>query len=97
MILRTLGLVKPESVEIEATMTPLHRLEWEHIHQALHETGGNVSAAARLLGMHRRSCSASWPRNRGRNAKCCWIDLQVRHIVALHPPPRQPRRSLGKP
>ena len=31
-------------------MTPLHRLEWEHIHQALHETGGNVSAAARLLG-----------------------------------------------
>ena len=54
-ILRTLGLVKPESVEIEATMTPLHRLEWEHIHQALHETGGNVSAAARLLGMHRRS------------------------------------------
>ena len=55
MILRTLGLVKPESVEIEATMTPLHRLEWEHIHQALHETGGNVSAAARLLGMHRRS------------------------------------------
>lgn len=55
MILRTLGLVKPESVTIESTMTPLHRLEWEHIHQALHETGGNVSAAARLLGMHRRS------------------------------------------
>jgi len=55
MILRTLGLVKPESVTIETTMTPLHRLEWEHIHQALHETGGNVSAAARLLGMHRRS------------------------------------------
>ncbi|MCC3262248.1 hypothetical protein LLE87_29195 [Paenibacillus polymyxa] len=25
------------------------------MHQALHETGGNVSAAARLLGMHRRS------------------------------------------
>lgn len=55
MILRTLGLVKPETVTIESTMTPLHRLEWEHIHQALHETGGNVSAAARLLGMHRRS------------------------------------------
>nr|WP_241133014.1 response regulator transcription factor [Achromobacter insuavis] len=55
MILRTLGLVKPESVTIESTMTPLHRLEWEHIHQTLHETGGNVSAAARLLGMHRRS------------------------------------------
>lgn len=37
------------------TMTPLSRLEWEHIQQALHECGGNISAAARLLGMHRRS------------------------------------------
>ncbi len=36
-------------------MTPLSRLQWEHIQQALHETGGNISAAARLLGMHRRS------------------------------------------
>ena len=36
-------------------MTPLNRLQWEHIQQALHETGGNISAAARLLGMHRRS------------------------------------------
>lgn len=37
------------------TMIPLHRLEWEHIQQALTETGGNISATARLLGMHRRS------------------------------------------
>lgn len=37
------------------TMTPLQRLEWEHIQQALSETDGNISAAARLLGMHRRS------------------------------------------
>lgn len=55
MILRALGLAKSESAAVEATMTPLHRLEWEHIQQALHESGGNVSAAARLLGMHRRS------------------------------------------
>jgi two-component system response regulator RegA len=39
----------------ETTMTPLSRLEWEHIQQALADTAGNVSAAARLLGMHRRS------------------------------------------
>jgi len=39
----------------EATMVPLARLEWEHIQQALSETQGNISAAARLLGMHRRS------------------------------------------
>ncbi|WP_313919565.1 response regulator transcription factor [Tahibacter sp.] len=37
------------------TMTPLNRLEWEHIQQALFECDGNISAAARLLGMHRRS------------------------------------------
>lgn len=55
MILRTLGLGESREVAIEETMIPLHRLEWEHIHQALAETGGNVSAAARLLGMHRRS------------------------------------------
>lgn len=36
-------------------MTPLARIEWEHMQQALAETGGNISAAARLLGMHRRS------------------------------------------
>jgi len=40
--------------EVE-TMIPLSRLEWEHIAQALQECGGNISAAARLLGMHRRS------------------------------------------
>lgn len=36
-------------------MLRLRRLEWEHIQQALRETDGNVSAAARILGMHRRS------------------------------------------
>jgi len=36
-------------------LIPLHRLEWEQIQRALQETDGNISAAARLLGMHRRS------------------------------------------
>ena len=34
---------------------PLKRLEWEHIQRVLNEHGGNLSAAARALGMHRRS------------------------------------------
>jgi two-component system response regulator RegA len=55
MILRTLSGQAEAPPEPQATMTPLSRLEWEHIHQALAETNGNVSAAARLLGMHRRS------------------------------------------
>ena len=46
--------LSPTLPEVEG-MTPIQRLEWEHIQQALHETDGNISAAARLLGMHRRS------------------------------------------
>ncbi len=33
----------------------LDRLEWEHIQQVLHANGGNISATARCLGMHRRT------------------------------------------
>lgn len=33
----------------------LRRLEWEHIQRMLADCGGNVSEAARRLGMHRRS------------------------------------------
>jgi two-component system response regulator RegA len=60
MILRALSLEaepadEDDGIELPDAMTPLSRLQWEHIQQAMHETGGNVSAAARLLGMHRRS------------------------------------------
>jgi two-component system response regulator RegA len=33
----------------------LARAEWEHINRVLSDCGGNISAAARRLGMHRRS------------------------------------------
>jgi two-component system response regulator RegA len=33
----------------------LKRLEWEHIQRVLAECGGNVSVAARRLGLHRRT------------------------------------------
>lgn len=33
----------------------LARAEWEHINRVLTDCGGNVSQAARLLGLHRRS------------------------------------------
>ncbi len=112
MILRTLGLVKPETVTIESTMTPLHRLEWEHIHQALHEAATCRPPPA-CWGCTGAPCSANWPRNRGRNARSWSTDwrgchtsqqsrlVQVRHIVA--PPPFQqspppPGKTLnGKP
>jgi len=40
----------------ELTSAPsLERVEWEHIQRVLMDCGGNVSQAARILGMHRRS------------------------------------------
>lgn len=55
MILKALSDQPQSPPGVHTTMIPLSRLEWEHIHQALSESNGNVSAAARLLGMHRRS------------------------------------------
>lgn len=49
----------------ESTMVPLARVEWEHIQQALVETQGNISAAARLLGAHRRSLQRKLARRPG--------------------------------
>jgi two-component system response regulator RegA len=38
------------------TDTPsLARVEWEHINRVLADSGGNISEAARRLGLHRRS------------------------------------------
>lgn len=39
----------------EATTPSLARTEWEHINRVLADSGGNVSEAARRLGLHRRS------------------------------------------
>lgn len=56
-ILRALDTVPaPNPAESnDETMLPLNRVEWEHIQQALRTTDGNISAAARLLGVERRS------------------------------------------
>jgi len=39
----------------DAEVPSLARVEWEHIQRVLADCGGNVSQAARLLGIHRRS------------------------------------------
>ena len=33
----------------------LERMEWEHIQKILNDNDGNISATARILGMHRRT------------------------------------------
>ncbi len=37
------------------TIPSLARVEWEHIQRILHDCDGNISRAARRLGLHRRS------------------------------------------
>jgi two-component system response regulator RegA len=39
----------------DTAVPTLARVEWEHIQRVLADCGGNVSQAARLLGIHRRS------------------------------------------
>jgi two-component system response regulator RegA len=40
---------------VDAETPSLARVEWEHIQRILADCGGNVSQAARVLGIHRRS------------------------------------------
>jgi two-component system, response regulator RegA len=48
--LSTLGDTRPPTA-----VPSLARVEWEHIQRVLTDCGGNVSQAAKLLGLHRRS------------------------------------------
>lgn len=45
----------PPDHESDASRMSLKRLQWEHIQSVLQEHGGNISAAARALGLHRRT------------------------------------------
>lgn len=44
-----------QASEGDFTAPTLARAEWEHINRVLADCGGNISEAARRLGMHRRS------------------------------------------
>lgn len=45
----------PPSRLPDVEVPSLARAEWEHIHRVLTDCGGNISEAARRLGLHRRS------------------------------------------
>jgi two-component system, response regulator RegA len=45
----------PALAETPETVPSLARVEWEHIQRVISDCGGNISQAARLLGIHRRS------------------------------------------
>ena len=44
-----------EAIETGTEAPSLARAEWEHINRVLSDCGGNISEAARQLGIHRRS------------------------------------------
>ncbi len=45
----------PLDAELAVAVPSLARVEWEHIDRVMADVNGNVSQAARLLGLHRRS------------------------------------------
>jgi len=49
------GQSVPAGARLPASVPSLGRVEWEHIQRVLTDCGGNVSQAAKLLGLHRRS------------------------------------------
>jgi two-component system, response regulator RegA len=54
--------VQPEA---DAEVPSLARVEWEHIQRVMTDCGGNVSKAARALGLHRRSLQRKLSKNPG--------------------------------
>jgi two-component system, response regulator RegA len=50
-----LRMAPAESPETPETVPTLARVEWEHMQRVIADCGGNISQAARLLGIHRRS------------------------------------------
>lgn len=56
-VAEVIAALEGEAQETEIPEEPLSlsRLKWEHIQRVLHEHDGNISAAARALGVHRRS------------------------------------------
>jgi two-component system response regulator RegA len=49
------GAAANDVFDADEAPASLERVEWEHIHTVLLDCGGNISEAARVLGLHRRS------------------------------------------
>ncbi|HVO12364.1 MAG TPA: response regulator [Vicinamibacteria bacterium] len=54
-ILAALAGERPDARAYPEAVPTLARVEWEHINRVLADCGGNISRAARVLGIHRRS------------------------------------------
>ena len=43
------------NINLQTQPMSAKRMEWEHLQKVLHDHNGNISAAARAMGMHRRT------------------------------------------
>lgn len=50
-----LGVMQKPDASATHSVPSLARVEWEHIQRVMSDCGGNISQAAKLLGLHRRS------------------------------------------
>lgn len=63
-ILAAFHVDRNSSVEPPSDPMPLDDVQWEHLQKVLAESGGNISEAARRLGMHRRTLQRKLARAR---------------------------------
>jgi two-component system, response regulator RegA len=59
--------VPSQAPETPETVPTLARVEWEHMQRVITDCGGNISQAARLLGIHRRSLQRKLAKHPPRN------------------------------
>ena len=53
--MRSLRSTVSAQAGVPETVPTLARVEWEHMQRVISDCDGNISQAARLLGIHRRS------------------------------------------
>ncbi len=58
-----IAMFKEEEPATEEKAKPLQQVEMEHIQEVLNACGGNISQAAKKLGMHRRTLQRKLKRN----------------------------------
>lgn len=65
-VLRAFDPREPVETSPPAPVQPrsLEEVEWDHLQRVLRDSGGNISEAARRLGMHRRSLQRKLARGR---------------------------------
>lgn len=63
-IIKAFNSEENKVAQVKEKKTSIKNLEWEYIHQTLLETDFNISQAAKILGMHRRTLARKLEKRR---------------------------------